>query len=450
MANNKDYNDLLEGFEDKKPTPPPMNNGDAAGQDKANLKGGVYFSNPPRTMDSQAKKSKNAKGAPKRRGASRKMNVEGEGVQKKKKNIFVRFFTSKGFKRFMIMVAVIAVVSTTLCYFGIQCINDVLALDAEDTAVEVTVQEGMSDSQVLDILKEKGLIENKMFCELFLSIFDVEGNYIPGVYTLNPKMGVEKMIATMKTDYTGGETISLTFPEGYTIQQIAEKLEANGVCTASSFITTLQTVDFSGEYDFIAPIPNKEKRFRALEGYIYPDTYEFYVGENASSVVRRFLNNFKDKWTAEYQTQAEKLGVTVDEVVIMASILQMEAANAEQMPKIASVLYNRLDKPSTFPLLQCDSTEDYLLDTIKPQLSSSIEDSQKYLEYRDLYDTYSEACKGLPIGAISNPGNDAIHAALFPEDTNYFYFRHDVKGGIYYASSYAEHEQNGREAASVG
>lgn len=445
MANDKDYKDLLEGFEDKKAAPPPVKNGDVAAQDKANLKGGVYFSNPPRAIDSQAQKSKNP---PKRRGSGRKMNVDEGG--EKKKNFLVRFFTSKGFKRFMIMIAVIAVVSTVLCYFGIQCINDVLALDAEDTAIEVTIQDGMGDSEVLDVLKEKGLIENKMFCEIFLKIFDVDGDYISGVYTLNPTMGVEKMIATMKTDYTGGETVTLTFPEGYTIQQIAEKLEANGVCTASSFVTTLQTVDFSAEYDFIAPITDKEKRFCALEGYIYPDTYEFFVGENASSVVRRFLNNFKDKWTEEYQAQAEKRGLTVDEVIIMASILQMEAANSEQMPDIASVLYNRLEKPSTFPLLQCDSTEDYLLNTIKPQLSSSVEDSQRYLEYRDLYDTYSEACHGLPVGAIANPGNDAIHAALFPSETSYFYFRHDVKGGVYYASSYAEHEQNGREAASVG
>ncbi len=442
MANGKDYNDLLSGFEDKKTAPPPVKKVNNEPQDKTKLKGGVYFSNPPRTMNSQAQKSKTA---PKRRGSGRKIDVDGG---QKQKNAVVRFFTSKGFKRFAIMIAVIAVVSTILCYFGIQCINDVLALDAEDTSVEVTVQEGMTDSDVLDLLKEKNLIENKAFCEIFLKIFDVDGNYIPGVYTLNPKMGVEKMIATMKTDYTGGETISLTFPEGYTIQQIAEKLEVNGVCTASSFITTLQTVDFSSEYDFIAPITDKEKRFRTLEGYIFPDTYEFYLGENASSVVRRFLNNFDAKWTEEYQAQADKLGITVDEAVIIASIIQMEAASKDQMADISSVIHNRLNKPATFPWLDMDSTTAYVTDVIEPQLSSTVEDAKKLVEYLDLYKTYGpDGCKGLPVGAIANPGNDALHAALFPSDTNYYYFCHNVDTGeVFFASSNSEHNRNLREA----
>lgn len=444
MANDKDYNELLSGFEDRKAAPPPVKKTTSAGQDKANLKGGVYFSNPPRAIDSQAQRAK-AKTAPKRKGTGRKINVEGD---EKQKNALVRFFTSKGFKRFMIMVAVIAVVSTVLCYVGIQCINDVLALDAEDTSIEVTIQEGMSDSDVLDILKEKKLIDNKPFCQLFLKIFDVDGNYIPGVYTLNPKMGVEKMIATMKTDYTGGETISLTFPEGYTIQQIADKLEANGVCTASSFITTLQTVDFSGEYTFLSSVDNKEKRFHALEGYIFPDTYEFYVGENASSVVRRFLNNFDSKWTDEYQEQADKLGLTADDIVIIASIIQMEAASKDQMADISSVIHNRLNKAAAFPWLDMDSTTAYVTDTIEPQLSTTVEDAKKLVEYLDLYKTYSpDGCKGLPVGAIANPGNDAIHAALFPSDTNYYYFCHNVDTGeVFYASSDAEHNRNKREA----
>ena len=91
----------------------------------------------------------------------------------------------------------------------------------------------------------------------------------------------------------------------------------------------MQNVDFSEDYDFIKSIPNKEKRFRVLEGYMYPDTYEFYVGENASSVARRFLDNFKNRWTDEYEKQAKERGLSLDEVIIMASILQ-EEADAQQ------------------------------------------------------------------------------------------------------------------------
>lgn len=465
-----DYEELLGKFESKKPTnsgtTPKRTVGGTqsagkatprrsvsenvtkpdAGEKQQGYKGGVYFSNPPRNINRAVNKMGNE--TVKRRSSR---GVPPPVVNKKpqKQSKAAGFFGSPKFLKPVICIGVVALVSLILCLYGIGCINDVLALNKNETAVEITVQQGMTDDEVLDILHDNKLIKNKLFCKLFLSVFDQNGEYISGGYTLSPSMGVEKMIATMKSDYTNAETITLTFPEGYTIDQIAEKLEANEVCTATSFINTLQNVDFSSEYDFLADIPNREQRFRALEGYIYPDTYEFYVGENASSVVRRFLDNFDNKWTEEYQAQADERGLTVDEVVIMASILQKEAANSEQMPTIAGILYNRLDRPNAFPLLQCDSTEDYLLDTIKPALTSSVEDTQLYMQYRDTYDTYSEACKGLPIGAIANPGDAAINAALFADDTSYLYFRHDKKGNIYYANSFAEHQANARKAANV-
>jgi UPF0755 protein len=461
MANDRnELNDLLANFEPTprkprsttssgtgrvKPAPPPVPGQRSKEQaaDKKTYRNGVYFSNPPQKISQDAAKEKRNTG--KRRNA-RKVSL---GDEKPQGNFIVRFFKSKGFRNFIIKLVIIAIVSSTLCFYGIGCINDVLAIDAEDVSVEVRVEEGMTDEQVIDLLKEKDLIHNPFFCKLFTKFFDVDGNFISGVYTLSPKLGVEKMLATMKTDYKSSETIKLTFPEGWTIQQIAEKLEQNDVCTASSFISTLQTVDFSNEYDFIKKIPDKDKKFRVLEGYMYPDTYEFYKGENASSVVRRFLDNFQKRWTDKYQKKADKLGYSIDEIIIMASILQAEAANTKQMPKIASVLYNRLDRPSKYPLLQCDSTEDYLLETIKPTLTSSIEDTQKYIKYRDNYDTYSDACEGLPVGAIGNPGDAAINAALNPANTSYYYFRHDVNGGIYYANSFEQHEANGVKAAKV-
>ncbi len=481
MANDKNYDELMSMFEDpaqrrtppktteadaqkpkaKTPAPPPVRTGKStmakrlnknlvdissdSSRDNNGKKSGVYFANPPREISKQAAKEQ---GVPINSETKRKVNKRSqalkENIQKKKNT------KAEKFKNFGIMIGIIATVSLILCVYGIGCINDVLALNDKKITAEVHVEKGMTDSDVIDILHDEKLINNKLFCKLFIKVFDKDGEYVSGVYTLSSSSGLEKMIATMKTDYTSAETVSLTFPEGWTIEQMAEKLEANDVCTASSFISTLQNVDFSDEYNFVKAIPDKEKRFRVLEGYMYPDTYEFYVGENASSVVRRFLNNFQSKWTEDYQKKADELGMSVDEIIIFASVLQEEAATAEQMPTIASVLYNRLERPDAFPLLQCDSTEDYLKKTIKPALSSSVEDTQKYTEYRDNYDTYSEACHGLPVGAIANPGNDAINAALNPEDTSYLYFRHDKEGGVYYASSFAEHEENGRIAAQVG
>ncbi len=427
--------------------------------------GEVYFSNPPQEIKEEAERQKRAdakspygKYARNARGdkmvsappvtATQRRELAMKKRQKERKAQGILTVKEKLMK-LAIYVLIVAVTSTILCVYGIGCINDVLAIDKRDLSCEVTVSAGATDDDVIDILKENNLIKNKLFCKLFIKIFHDDDKYVSGSYTLNSDWGIEKMLSTMQGGTNTYETITLTFPEGYTIDQIAEKLEANKVCTASSFIKTMQSVDFSTEYAFLKNQADKDLRFRTLEGYIYPDTYEFYIGENASSVVRRFLDNFESKWTADYSKQAKELGMTVDEIVTLASIIQAEAANSGQMKDISSVLHNRLDKPGTFPRLECDSTEKYLIETIKVTLTSSTTDTQKYIAYRDLYDTYSTDCKGLPVGAICNPGGAAIAAALYPSDTNYNYFRHDVKGNVYYANTFSEHNQNGYKAAAI-
>ncbi len=406
-------------------------------------KRGVYFSNPPRTIKDQAAREQGIaiNGETKRRVNKRSAALR-ESAQKKEATKHAKLKTAG------IMLAIIIGVSAILCLYGIGCINDVLALNVEDKPVEVRVEKGMTDSEVIDILHDSKLINNKMFCKLFIKFFNKDGDYISGIYTLTPTLGVEKMISTMKTDFKSAETVSLTFPEGWTITQIAEKLEANQVCTATSFISTLQSVDFSEEYAFIKKIPDTDKRFHMLEGYIYPDTYEFYVGENASSVVRRFLDNFSARWTEDYSEQAKKRGLTMDEIIVMASVIQEEAANDSQMSTISGILYNRLDRPADFPYLECDSTYDYYEKTIKPALTSSVEDTQKAIEYHANYRTYRDpGTQGLPIGPICNPGADAIEAALYPKDTSYLYFRHNVNtGDVYYANTLSEHEANAKKA----
>lgn len=427
--------------------------------------GEVYFSNPPQEIKEEAERQKRAnakspygKYARNARGdkmvsappvtATQRREIAMKKHQKERKAQGILTIKEK-LMRLAVYFLIVAVTSTILCIYGIGCINDVLAIDKRDLSCEVTVSAGATDSDVIDILKENNLIKNKGFCKLFVKIFHDDDKYVSGSYTLNSDWGVEKMLSTMQGGTNTYETITLTFPEGYTIDQIAEKLEANKVCTASSFIKTMQSVDFSTEYAFLKNQSDKELRFRTLEGYIYPDTYEFYIGENASSVVRRFLDNFESKWTADYSKQAKELDMTVDEIVTLASIIQAEAANSGQMKDISSVLHNRLDKPGTFPRLECDSTEKYLIETIKVTLTSSTTDTQKYIAYRDLYDTYSTDCKGLPVGAICNPGGAAIAAALYPTDTDYNYFRHDAKGNVYYANTFSEHNQNGYKAAAI-
>ena len=234
---------------------------------------------------------------------------------------------------------------------------------------------------------------------------------------------------------TTQQTVKLTFPEGYSIVQIAQKLEENGVCTAQEFIDCAADIEsLSEKYSFIKGIDTKNRPF-PLEGYVFPDTYDFYVGEGASSALNRFTSNFENRFTDEYVNRAKQLGFTIDEVVNLASIIQKEAGESAEMTKVSSVLHNRLKNPD-YPSLQCDASITYLERYVK---------NSKYLKgdtkkYDELYNSYK--CAGLPEGAICNPGSAAIKAALYPEETNYLYFVTDSEGNYYYASTYKEHQDN--------
>ena len=341
-------------------------------------------------------------------------------------------------KKTWIILGICVAVAIFLSIYTISCINDVLAINRDsETIVTVSIPADADTRTVLKILKDNNLIEHRFLCEAVASIMRFrDDNYLTGIYYVTASMGVEKMLSTFKVAPTTGETVTLTFPEGYTVDQIVAKLAEYEVCSADVMYQTMREVDFSSEYSFIQEMDDKEDRFRMLEGYLYPDTYEFYIGENPSSVIRKFLNNFQNKWTEEYAKQAEALNMTVDDVITLASIIQKEAYGEDQSPLVSSVLHNRLDNSGLYPSLQCDSTTEY----INEYIAASVTDAAELARYTELYSSYR--CEGLPVGAICNPGDDAINAALFPEDTNYYFFAHDVNRKLYLARNDSERRQN--------
>lgn len=341
-------------------------------------------------------------------------------------------------KKAWILLGICAAVAILLSTYTISCINDVLAINRDsETIVTVSIPAEADTGTVLKILKDNGLIKHRFFCEAIASIMRFrDDNYLTGIYYVTASMGVEKMLSTFKVAPNSGETVTLTFPEGYTVDQIVQKLAQYEVCSADVMYQTMREVDFSSEYSFIQSMDNKADRFRLLEGYLYPDTYEFYIGENPSSVIRKFLNNFQKRWTEEYAQQAEKLNMSVDDVITLASIIQKEAYGEDQSPLVSSVLHNRLDNAGLYPSLQCDSTTEY----INEYIAAEITDAAELSHYTELYSSYR--CVGLPVGAICNPGDDAINAALFPEDTNYYFFAHDVNRKLYLARNDSERRKN--------
>ena len=341
-------------------------------------------------------------------------------------------------KKAWVLIAVCIAAAALISTYAISCMNDILAIGRDsETVVTVNIPAQTDTKGAIDILKENKLIKHKYFCRICAKVLEYrDDNYLTGIYYLTESMGLENMLSSFKKPTVTGETVTLTFPEGYTVNQIAEKLEKYEVCSQTAFFATVRDVDFSTEYSFIAQMDNKDKRYQVLEGYLYPDTYEFYIGENASSVIRKFLDNFKNKWTDEYQAQADKIGMSIDDVITLASIIEKEAYGADQMPLVSSVFHNRLKKSGIYPTLGSDATKEYVTEYI----SKSVTNSAELSSYQKDYDTYK--CAGLPVGAICNPGNDAIKAALFPANTGYYYFLHDNDKKIYLAATDSEHNQN--------
>lgn len=336
---------------------------------------------------------------------------------------------------------VVIVVSMLLSVYAVMCLNDVLAITKSSSTVTISLTEEVdSTSEGVDILADNGLIKCKNFCKLFAKFreYYVGAPYEAGVYYLNAKMGLEGMLQAMHGDSSTAETVTITFYEGLTTAEIVDKLVANEVCDKASLLSVIQTVDFT--YSLVSDLEADETIPYRLEGYLFPDTYEFYVGESASSVIKKFLSNGDAVVTEEYRNRAEELGYSMYEIITIASIIQAEAGDEDQMKEISAVIHNRLSDQTNYPSLGCESTSDYINNKVAPSLSStSAHTADYYLQY---YSTDSSSTVvGLPAGPICNPGEVAIEAALYPADSDCYYFFHDNDGTLYTAETYSEFKE---------
>ncbi len=324
--------------------------------------------------------------------------------------------------------AIIWILALLLAMHMISCLNDITGFNRSDKMRTVTLETGMTTNEVIGELDRAGLIKHSTFCKFFVAtLSNVDGsatNYLPGDYGMSRDMGVENMLI-MSQGGRSHETVQITIPEGYTVEQIAEDLEKNKVCSKEDFYKACDSTRY--DYDYLKDLDNVNQRYHAIEGFLYPDTYEFYKGEAAKDVVSRLLSNFDKKWNEEFAARAEERGMTVDEVVRLASVIQKEDSKYENMQIISSVFQNRLNS-STYPMLQSDATSFYVNRYIKPYVSA-----EAYKTYFNLYSTYK--CRGLPVGPICSPGEDAIRSVLWPASTNYYFFAHDDDGNLYAAQT---------------
>ena len=226
--------------------------------------------------------------------------------------------------------------------------------------------------------------------------------------------------------------LTLTVPEGYTLPRIGMALEEMGVCTAMAFIDATLQGDYHDFPLIAAQIPNPNRCF-ALEGYLFPDTYQIYASDPPEAIIRRMLSNMESK-IGPLRQAIEESGYTVDEILTLASIIEKEAFGPEYMPQISSVLHNRLNIGMQ---LQCDVTIVYVEGAVKPFITGDV---NRYNEY---YNTYK--CAAIPAGAICNPGLSAIYAALYPAETDYFFFLTDKDNNYHFSATWEGHQANERK-----
>lgn len=231
-------------------------------------------------------------------------------------------------------------------------------------------------------------------------------------------------------------TVRVTFPEGFSLTQIAERLEENGVCPARDFINEANSEELYAAYSLLNDVESTGHRVFVAEGYLFPNTYDFFRNEAPEKALNRLLSNTEKQITPEMKERATKMGFSVDEILTVASIIQKEAGIKSEMGKVSSVIYNRLNE--SYNRLGCDVTVHYLKKYVAPYIDGDIE------EYAEYYNTYK--CYGLPEGPICSPGLDAINAALYPEDTPYKFFCTDKNLNFYYAETYEEHLENCKKA----
>lgn len=371
---------------------------------------------------------------------------EAPAAGKKKKSRYSK--STFGCIKGILYAALVLGVSGVIAFFAVAGGIDMVGLNKSSKVVSVTIPQGASTEQIADILKEAGLIDQPLVFRLYSKLTKADGQFqAHEQLDLSPDMGYSGIIKQLK-QVAQRETVRVTVPEGYTLEKIAKLMEENKVCTASAFFDAAINGDFSG-YDFIRELPTKEQnpeiahRIYDLEGYLFPDTYEFFTGSSATTVIKKMLDNFDYRFNTSVKAAMKARNMTINETVILASIIQGEAANSVDMERVSRVLYNRMQNKSEYPKLECDSTGDYLANLLTP-IGTDTTDSDKVLPVQLAYDTYKR--EGLPVGAINNPGLDAIMAAINPSAdqtvAKCYFFATDFSTGItYYSKTYAEHER---------
>ena len=348
---------------------------------------------------------------------------------------------------YMLTVLLVAVVLAILMWFAA---DDVLSLTKSDNVITVVVEETDTFDDVTQKLHDRGLVRYKFLFKLYGKIAGAEDIIEPGTFELNQLFDYHALVNALASGSESRKTVTLTFPEGYTCDQIFEMLETNQVCTKEDLEDTAANYEF--DYTFLQALPYGEEN--RLEGYLFPDTYEFYVNDDPARVISKFLANFEKRFTEDMEAEIQVLNASIRErmenegsfteeeienammdvnkIVIVASLIEKEAGSDQERDMISSVIYNRLNT-RVHELLQIDATVVYALGGTTTKLT------ENDLAVDDPYNTYRN--KGLPPGPIANPGINSIMAALNPRETDFYFYALNSGGTHTFFETYEEHRE---------
>lgn len=338
------------------------------------------------------------------------------------------------FNRTFLYAMMVIVASLLLAVYALHVANDALALMKPSSDLSVRIEKGSTVGRIARELKDAGLIEYRWAFVLFAKVTGNADSFQYGTYVLNTDMDYLELVTNLQKTASFRATVTVMIPEGAELREIIATLDEKNVCTAEELWDAVENHPF--DYDFLQNLPERENR---LEGYLFPDTYEFFEQSDAVTVLTKFLDNFEVKFSQELRDRAQEIGMSIDEVVTLASIIEREAASDEDRATVSSVFHNRLNS-TQYPLLQSCATVQYVLQERKPVLT-----------YDDIkidspYNTY--LYEGLPIGPIASPGLASIRAALYPETTDYYFFVVSADGTHIFSKTLAEHNAAVKQANS--
>ncbi|MBQ7010989.1 MAG: endolytic transglycosylase MltG [Clostridia bacterium] len=374
----------------------------------------------PREAKSYTREKQRAMAAPRRRRKKKTVNT---GVV-------------SALVKIAVFLVFIIVVSAFAGAFVISVGNDVFAFVKPEEPVSVTVPENATVEDISTLLHEAGIIKHPKIFVMYAGLKEDDGEFIAGEYEVSPQLNYDQLLSEFKYKFVRS-IVRITIPEGYCVEDIIELFVSHGIGDREGFIRAINEVDYS-EFRFVRELMEQDlsKRYYRLEGYLYPDTYDFYTDATPAQVVYKLLNNFDRKFKDVYYDRCAELGLTVDQVVTIASFIQEEAYYLEEFENVASVFHNRLNNPAAFPRLESDATAAYAIHVKTGKRPEKIVPAD--LEVDSPYNTYKN--DGLPPGAISSPGYDAIVTAMYPAKTSYYYFYTKSDKRTVFSKTLAEHQ----------